>query len=268
MRLTGKTALITGATGGLGQAIARTLAAHDTRTVLTGRDTAVLAELAAELNGQVVTADITNDDDIAQLMRQAGPIDILIANAGVTAPGPLTHYTLDDIDTVLDVNLRAPMRMARLAVEQMTARGTGHLVFMSALGGRIAVPRMALYCATKHGLRGFAHAIRADLAPRGVGVSVICPIFVRDAGMVTRLPSPLPSYFPTCTAQQVADAVCQAIRDDTAEVVVAPWYVRQFTRLAGVSPAIPVQLHRLVRSARHAQAACDGLARRQTSHLL
>ncbi|MFI0406668.1 SDR family NAD(P)-dependent oxidoreductase [Actinomadura sp. 3N508] len=268
MRPTGKTALVTGATGGLGQVIAHTFTARGVRPVLTGRNSDTLTRLADELDCPAITADITADGDFAALMQQAGPIDILVANAGISGPVSLADATLEEIDAFVAVNLRAPMRMARIAAEQMARQGGGHIVFMSSLGGRIPLPRMSLYCSTKHGLRGFAHAIRADLASHGIGVSVICPTFVRDAGMVTRQPVPLPPWAPTCTAQQVADAVYRAIVTNTAEILVAPWYLRQITRLSGLSPAIPAGINRLTRLDRHAEAITDGLARRQTSHIL
>src|SRR4029078_4368945 len=88
-----------------------------------------------------------------------------------------------EIDQVLDVNLRAPIVLARLMCNGMAERGGGHIVFISSLNGKVGTVRTSLYAATKFGLRGFAQSLREDLRPRGVGVSTIFPGFVRDAGM-------------------------------------------------------------------------------------
>ncbi|MEU6719336.1 SDR family oxidoreductase [Nonomuraea sp. NPDC046802] len=269
MRLAGTTALITGASGGIGRAIARALAARRVRVLLAGRDAAALSAPAEEVGGRIITADLGERDGVIEMMKQAGPVDIVVANAGVFAPALVTHHPLDVIDTCLDVNLRAPMVMARLAAEEMIAAGRGHIVFMSSVSGAVPTPRTALYNATKYGLRGFAHAIRADLAPYGVGVSVICPSVIRDAGMITRSPVRPPAWVParvwSRSPEQVAQAVCRAVRHDIAEIMVAPWPVRFVAGLSGLSPALAVRLQRLVGADRIAHGLADGLVRRGTS---
>ncbi|MEU4579059.1 SDR family NAD(P)-dependent oxidoreductase [Nonomuraea sp. ATR24] len=263
MELSGTTALITGASGGLGQAIAHALARHGVRVILTGRDTAVLTALAGRLGGRAIAADLTDHDGLTALMRQAGPVDILVANAGVIAPAAITDHTTGDIDTYLALNLRAPIVMARTAAEHMIANGRGHIVLMSSLGGKISHARCALYNATKYGLRGFGHAARADLAPHGVGVSVICPGLIRNAGMLTRAPAPLPSWIAaigTRTPQQVARAVCRAIRTNAAEADVAPLLIRLVAHLGGLSPALGAHLQRLGRADSYADTVARSLA--------
>ena len=175
MKLDGARVLLTGATGGLGQAIARGLAERGATLTLTGRRAEVLEPLAAEVGGRVIVSDLSEADAPARLLAEAGEVDVLVANAGLPGSGRLNSFTPEEIDRALDVNLRAPMLLAHGLTESMVARGSGHLLFMSSLSGRAAAPGTSVYAATKFGLRGFALALREDLAPKGVGVSVILP---------------------------------------------------------------------------------------------
>ncbi|MCO6006216.1 SDR family NAD(P)-dependent oxidoreductase [Actinoallomurus purpureus] len=245
MRISGAKALVTGATGGIGQAIARELAARGASVVLTGRRADVLEPLAAELGGRAIVADLSDRDGAERLLDQAGEVDILVANAGLPATGPLTGFSLEDIDRTLDVNLRVPLVMARLAAEQMTARGRGHLVFVSSIGGKTATGGASLYNATKFGLRGLALGLREDLRPHGVGVSAIYPGFIRDAGMFADSGVTLPPGVGTRTPGDVARAVARAIERDAAEVDVAPPAVRLGVRLAALAPGLSARVQRL-----------------------
>ena len=184
MDLAGAHVLLTGASGGIGHALAQALADRGATLTLTGRKAGVLDELATRVGGSVVVADLSSEDGVDQVLAQAGQVDVFIANAGVPASGLLSDYSIDQIDRALAVNLRAPIVMAKALSEQMAARNRGHLVFMSSLSGKSASAHMALYNATKFGLRGFALALREDLRPHGVGVSTIFPGPIRDAGMI------------------------------------------------------------------------------------
>ncbi|HEX4804345.1 MAG TPA: SDR family NAD(P)-dependent oxidoreductase, partial [Conexibacter sp.] len=175
------TVLLTGASGGIGQAIARALAGRGARLVLTGRRADVLEPLARELGGRALAVDHADRDAVERLAREAGEVEILVANAALPAAGTVDDFTLHEIDRALDVNLRAPIALAKLLSEPMAARGHGHLVFTSSLSGRSAQGGSALYSATKFGLRGFALSLREDLRASGVGVSTIFPGFIHDA---------------------------------------------------------------------------------------
>ena len=183
MNLGGRTALVTGASGGLGQAIARALVRRGADVVLTGRRVEVLEPLAAELRGRAVPCDLSDRDSVARLVEEAGPVDVLVANAGLPGSGAIDSLTVEEIDRALDVNLRAPIILARLMCEGMAERGGGHIVFVSSLSGKVGAARSSVYSATKFGLRGFAQGLREDLRPRGVGVSTVLPGFIRDAGL-------------------------------------------------------------------------------------
>ncbi len=127
---------------------------------------------------------------------------------------------------MLEVNLRAPIALARCLAPDMIARGHGHMVFVSSLSGKAASPASSIYSATKFGLRGFALALRADLAPHGVGVSTVLPGFIRDAGMFAEADVTLPRGVGTRSPEQVAEAVMRAIEKNRAEVDVAPLALR------------------------------------------
>ncbi len=236
MDLGGRTVLLTGASGGLGHAIARALATRGARLVLTSRRADVLESLAAETGGRAVSVDLSDRDAVPRLAEEAGPVDVLVANAGIPGSGQLESFSVEEIDRALDVNLRAPIVLARLLCEGMVERGGGHLLFVSSLSGKAGAASSSIYAATKFGLRGFALSLREDLRPRGVGVSSIFPGFIRDAGMFHDTGAKLPGYVGTKTPEDVGAAVVRAIERDRSEVDVAPLPLRLGTAIAGLAP--------------------------------
>lgn len=238
LQISGSTVLLTGATGGLGQAIARRLNALGAGLILTGRRVEVLETLAQELGARAVAADLSLAEDVARVAAESGEVDILIANAGLPASGALESFSVEEIDRALDVNLRAPIVLARELSPGMVRRGRGHLLFMSSLAGKAATPRTALYNATKFGLRGFAGALRADLRGTGVGVSAIFPGFISDAGLFADADVKLPPGVGTRSPEHVADAVVGAIERNRGEVDVAPLPLRAGTLFASVAPEL------------------------------
>jgi short-subunit dehydrogenase len=259
VKLAGARVLLTGASGGLGQAIARALAARGATLALTGRRTDVLEPLAAEIGGRAIAADLSLPDAPARLLAEAGDVDVLVANAGLPGSGRLTSFSDAEVDRALAVNLRAPMLLAKALVEPLVARGHGHLVFMSSLSGKAASPGGSLYAATKFGLRGFALALREDLAPTGVGVSVILPGFISDAGMFADSGAKLPPYVGTKRPEDVARAVVKAIEHNRAELEVAPLPLRAGATLASLAPGPVGAVQRLLGAA----ATSEQLARGQ-----
>jgi short-subunit dehydrogenase len=238
------TVLLTGATGGIGHAIARALAARGAQLVLTGRRTEVLEPLAAETGGRAVAADLSQPDAVPRLLAEVGEVDILVANAGLSASGLLESFTPEQIDRAIDVNLRVPMQLARAVAQPMIARRRGHIVFMSSLSGMTASPGAPLYSATKFGLRGFAGALREDLRGHGIGVSAIFPGFVSDAGMFADAHLDLPFGVGTSTPEEVADAVVRGIERNRGEIMVAPLSMKVGTVLGATAPAIATRVQR------------------------
>jgi short-subunit dehydrogenase len=244
MRLSGSNVLLTGATGGLGHAIARALAEHGAQLILTGRRQEVLEPLANELGGRALAVDLAVRAEIDRLVGEAGDVDVLVANAALPASGTLDSFTEEQLDRAIDVNLRAPILLAHALVPSMVARGGGHLVFMSSLAGKAATPGSSLYNATKYGLRGFASALRADLRSRDVGVSAVFPGFIRDAGMFADAGVKLPPGVGTRAPEDVAQAVVSAIEENRGEVDVAPLTLRASAMLASVAPEFAASLAR------------------------
>ena len=257
-RLQGKSALLTGATGGIGNAIARALAGRGVRVTLTGRRAEILESLAAEIGGEALAADLTDRSAVDQLLERARTCDILVANAALPGSGEITDFTPDEIDRALDVNLRAPIALARAAAEGMSARGHGQIVIVSSLAGKVAPGRSSLYSATKFGLRGFALGLREDLRPHHVGVSVIYPGFIRDAGMFADSGVTLPRGVGTRTPDDVAGAVLRAIERNRAEVDVAPLTMRMGTYVGMVAPELAASVSRRMGAAELGDRMTEG----------
>jgi short-subunit dehydrogenase len=250
--------LVTGATGGIGQAIARAFAARGASLVLSGRRADVLDRLATELNAQTVTADLSDAAELERLVLATGDADVVIANAALPASGLLTEFSQAQIDTMLDVNLRAPIALARAFAPGMSARHRGQLVFISSLSAKATSPSSSVYSATKFGLRGFALGLREDLRGDGVGVSVVLPGFISEAGMFAESGVKLPPGVGTRTPEQVAEAVLRAVERDRAEVTVAPLGLRIGADIASLAPSLSAVLQRLAGGAKVARAVSAG----------
>jgi short-subunit dehydrogenase len=252
LQLAEATALVTGATGGLGSAIAAALRERGADLIVSGRRADELESRAVALGARPAVADLAVSEDVrllGELALDAG-VDVLVANAALPASGLLTDLTDEQIDRMLDVNLRAPIMLAHALVPALIARGRGHLVFVSSLSGKAASPASSLYSATKFGLRGFALALRQDLAPYGVGVSLVAPGFIRDAGMFADSGIRLPAVAGTKTSADVAAAVIRAIETGRAEVEVAPVALRAGAGFASVAPQLAASASRLLGSDR------------------
>jgi short-subunit dehydrogenase len=244
VQISGSTVLLTGATGGLGHAIARALAQRGAKLILTGRRADVLDPLAAELDARALAVDLSDAAAIDCLVAEAGEVDILVANAALPASGTLESFSIEEIDRALDVNLRAPIVLSHALVPPMVARGRGHLLFMSSLAGKAATPGTALYNASKFGLRGFSSALRAELRAAGVGVSAVFPGFIRDAGMFADAGVKLPPGIGTRSPEDVARAVVGAIERNRGEVDVAPLPLRASTIFAALTPELAASVAR------------------------
>jgi uncharacterized protein len=244
--LGGSRALVTGATGGIGAAIARQLHDRGATVLLSGRQVDVLEQLRDELGErtEVVPADLADRAQVDALPDHCGQVDVLVANAALPASGDLLGYEPAQIDRALDVNLRAPIQLARALAPGMVERGYGHLVFVSSLSGKSGSAGSSLYSASKFGLRGFAQGLHEDLLAAGVGVSTVFPGFIRDAGMFHESGAKLPRFVGTRTPDQVAKGVLKAIEQRKLEVDVAPLGLRLGTKVAGLAPATTLSLQR------------------------
>lgn len=250
LQITGKTALLTGATGGLGRAIAQELALRGATLLLSSRKADELAELAAALPGgghRTIVSDLGDEgagEALAAAAAEHGHVDIFVANAGLPGTGRFEELTPEGITRVLHVNLEAPIRATRAMLPGMLERGEGHFVYVSSLAGKTPSPRSAMYAATKFGLRGFALALRQDLRGTGVGASLVLPGFIRDAGMFADAEMQAPLGMGTSNPAEVAGAVVKAIEADKAEIVVAPPQQRVVAAIGATFPPLAAAVQR------------------------
>jgi uncharacterized protein len=239
MRVGGKTVLLTGASTGLGPHIARRLKREGARFVLSARNEEALKKLAQELgDARVVVADLSHAGEPERVAHEAGDVDVLVSNAGIPATGRLETFSIEELDRALDVNLRAGMVLARLLAPPMVAKGSGHLVFMSSIAAHAVVAGETVYHATKFAIRGFGLALREELWGTGVGVSVVCPTFVSEAGMWAETglkPDPIAGEV---TPAQVAEAVRTAIVEDRGEIDVMPLALKASLKVQALAPRL------------------------------
>jgi short-subunit dehydrogenase len=183
-RLSGSVALVTGAASGIGAALAAALARRGCDLMLVDRDAAGLSAITARMEALGVatatrTVDLTEAASIAALpavvAERFGRLDLLVNNAGVALGGRFEETHLDDFEWVLDVNLRAVVRMCHAFLPMLTARPVAQIVNISSLFGLIAPPGQTAYCASKFGVRGFTESLRHEYAGTGLGVSVVHP---------------------------------------------------------------------------------------------
>jgi 3-oxoacyl-[acyl-carrier protein] reductase len=185
--LSGKTALVTGASGGIGGAIARALCAAGARVVLSGTREGVLATLAAELGDRTsqVTCDLSDSLAVDGLVERAeaaagAPLDILVANAGVTRDGLLLRMKDEDWDAVLTVNLESYFRLSRSALRGMMRRRWGRIIGITSVVGVAGNPGQTNYAASKAGMIGFSKALAQEVASRNVTVNCVAPGFIES----------------------------------------------------------------------------------------
>jgi short-subunit dehydrogenase len=264
VELNGTTVLLTGATGGLGRAIAEALAARGARLILSSRKADELAKLADSLPGtghRFVVADLAEDGAAERLVDESARVDVLVANAGMSGGGRLERFSRDELARTLRVNLEVPIQMAHGVLPGMLERGEGHLVLIASLQGKVALARSSVYSATKFGLRGFSLSLRDDLHGTGVGSSVVLPGFIRDAGMFADSGQRAPAGLGTSSPQEVGAGVVRAIERDRAEVVVAPLLQRLGAGFAHRAPRVSSLLTRQ-RAGKVADRVVEGQTKR------
>jgi short-subunit dehydrogenase len=193
MDLRGRHALITGASRGIGAAMATGFADAGARVSLVARDQQQLEALAAELDGTAFPADLLDqaavDGLIDRVEGSAGPIDVLVNNAGVVHTTFFTNQTPEQIRSVIRLNLEAPMLLTGQLLPRMMDRDRGHLVFTSSLAGTAGFPGLSVYGGTKAGINNFVNALRLELKGTSIGTTVVAPGPV-DTDMGAQLESP------------------------------------------------------------------------------
>ena len=243
-----RTALVTGAGGGIGRCIARTLAREGAHVVLAGLESeaTALAQLAEEVRAagvraEAVTGDLAVREERGSLVERAeaaaGPIDILVNNAGIEMTSAYTCFADEELERIATVNFIAPVVLTRHALVGMTSRGFGHVVFLSSMAAKFGSAFNEPYAATKAALIGLSQSLRREFHRSPIGFSAVCPTFVSDVGMYARMEEEGARAPFTVPSQRVADAVVSVIRKDKAEVVVSSrtkpaWPVLALTAIA------------------------------------
>lgn len=235
--LQGKTALVTGASRGIGTYIAKTLAERGMNLVLVARSGDLLEKVKQDLANTgvkvyTIAADLGQLDLLEKVVAEAqqlsGGISVLVNNAGLEDAVPFDQADPAKIEQLLRVNLTSPILLSRLMLPKMIELGEGHVVNVSSLGGLLSTPYGEAYGAAKHGLVGFTRCFRTTAIGENypVSASVVCPGMVSDAGMFhdacQQYDITPPTSFGAATPQEVADAVVKAILNDEPEVIVNP----------------------------------------------
>jgi short-subunit dehydrogenase len=227
-RFQGKTVVITGASSGIGEACARKFVAEGARVVLAARGKEALDRLSAELGSDVTQAVPTDISDVGQckhLLQEAksrfGSIDVLVNNAGKNTRGPFEKLPLEEMLAILDVNLRAAMVLTRLAIPTMRAQGSGTVVNIASVAGRLPLDDEATYSASKFALRIFSFAVAEELRDSNVRVTVVSPGpvdtgFITDPAVIDEVP-PLVFSQPMSTSEEIADLILESAFDGRRE---------------------------------------------------
>jgi 3-oxoacyl-[acyl-carrier protein] reductase len=230
--LDGKAALVTGASRGIGLAIARSLGRMGAKVGICARDTKKLEDAAARLRNEkievlAVAADVTNAKSIEALVAKTdqsfGPIEILVNNAGIGYFGPVHEADEKNWDAVLDTNLKSVFLLSKAVTPGMIERRAGHIVNIGSLAGKNAFKNGGIYCASKWGLMGLTECMAEDLRDYGIRVSVICPGSVAtDFGSPTSKKDPHKMLQPDDIAHVVEMLVTQAPQSFISEVLIRP----------------------------------------------
>jgi 3-oxoacyl-[acyl-carrier protein] reductase len=224
-RLRDKVVVITGASAGIGAALARACAADGARVVLAARRLPQLEQVAAECRAagaaaaDVVRTDVAHPDDVQALVDGAvarhGRLDVMVNNAGFGIYGRFEASSAGDLDRILAVNVNGTLQGCRAAIPHMRRQGSGHLINVSSVAGLVGLGGMAAYCATKYAQIGLSQALRTELRPARIWVTAVLPVFTRTEFFevaAKRGEAEVPAGWPLHSAERVAGRILRAAR--------------------------------------------------------
>jgi len=260
--LAGRVVVITGGSRGLGLVLARALIARGAHVAICARDADELARACQELEqmgGKVFSApcDVTDRDDVQRFIAivedDFGPIDVLVNNAGIIQVGPLELMTEDDLEYALSVNLRGPLHAMRAVLPAMRRRKAGRIVNIASIGGKVALPHLALYSTSKFALVGLSEAMRAELVKDGIYVTTVCPGLMRTGSprhaSVSSHHQAEYAWFTigdslsitSVSAEAAAEQIIRGFSRGDAEITISP-QARLARLLHGVAPGLVQEL--------------------------
>jgi NAD(P)-dependent dehydrogenase (short-subunit alcohol dehydrogenase family) len=235
--LTGALAVVTGAASGIGLATARALYGRGAHVVLADLNAAGLADAerllttAAPESGRgrlvTMTTDVTDEGQVQALMERAaadepGRIDLVVTSAGIGRSGPIDTFSAQEMQALLTVNFMGTFHCVKAALPFMRRQGSGHFVFLSSVAGKLPVPALSGYCASKWAVRGFATALRAELAESGIGVTTVYPSWVDTPMVHQESASQLLHIQPLLKPEQVAEEILKAVLENRRDLTLAP----------------------------------------------
>src|SRR5712692_2359690 len=267
-----QTALVTGASHGIGPYIVRALAKEGMNLVLAARSKPELEQVAADVRAtgvQVlsVPTDVTDRDARSALVNTAertfGSVDVLVNNAGGDLQREFHHYTAEEVEALIRLNLTGPIELTRLLLPGMLQRKQGHIVNISPMGGRIGFPYTEVYSACKDGLIGFTRVLRSDYRTAGVSSSVIILGSIGGAGTGARTMEEMHLHLSAIDKafmsppEAVAQAVLKSIRRDKAEIVIMPGPGRLMRALMDLFPGMGPTMNQMTGGTRVMKQVVD-----------
>jgi NADP-dependent 3-hydroxy acid dehydrogenase YdfG len=224
--------VISGGAQGIGLATARAFAATGAMVTVGDIDLAAAKAAAAGMGGRALPLDVRDPDSFTAFLDAAGPVDVLVNNAGLVVPADFLETPARLRDLQIDVNLRGVVHGMAAALPAMVTRGSGHVINVSSLAGQLALPRAAMYTATKFAVVGLTEAVRAELRDSGVKVSAVLPTFVP-----TRMTEGLPlGRVPKVSADRVAAAIVRTARRGGPALVTVPRWLGLAPMLTAWTP--------------------------------
>ncbi|MBV8295623.1 MAG: SDR family NAD(P)-dependent oxidoreductase [Acidimicrobiia bacterium] len=226
MEWSGAVAVVTGASRGIGREVARQAALKGARVGLVARSKPDLEAVLKEIGGRgaVATADVADrqatEQALAQLTAELGPVDILVNNAGIGSYGRVSDLPVDEFERVMDVNYFSCVYATKAVLPSMLARRRGHIVNLASIAGRIGAPMEAAYSASKFAMVGFTEALAFEVAPLGIGVSMVNPGPVETDFFDTRGHAYEGNFPKPVSARRVADSVIEVVESGGLERVI------------------------------------------------